>query len=801
MYHPWGDIVSVKCFAILTTVLVLVANSGCGNRVEFTPETFATVKAGMSEEKVLETLGRPSETLDREETRRLFWETKEKYYSISFKDGKVIEPLAHANQQDYLLMKAFMQVDLKQADGGVPPAEAKVLHPSLSLSTDADNLSHLHLAADGKSVVALARQMLHVWDLEKKEKRSSIPTPGGSAMVATLSPHGNIAAVGGYNAIWLVNLEKGKEIAQFRKRGGNLDFTPRILFLPDDDIVIGVSGKEIVGWHDKSGDQLFVWPEEHRITAASDLFEGGEKFAIGNDKGQIKIWDIGAGKAILTLFSPAMPAPGGTAPNQVQGLAATGDGKKLASRHTLGPIRIWDAAAGKMVKDTPASIIPGLGGVMLFMPDNKTLVFNGGPVGKAHSEIYVFDTVSGRITARLEGHTGNFLTAMALTPDGTRLVSAGTDKTLKVWDLQGIVKEPLARVEKVASADAKKTKRRFQVPVVLSEPALRLQTKGEGYLPIALSPDGSWLAVGQKENIILVDTATGKERATFPHPATGPARGMFFSPDGKFLLFDSLSFESDDSIRIKRVSVPEGKPADLALQTKDYLYPLCLRFTKERRLLGLFDNNEGELIVRDVEASKILARSKMRPAPLNHGGWQVSTDGTRGLAAHDSTQGSKVVLVQWQPKYQYTILESYPNLLRDGSPRATAGCPESDLVAVASSPAQNASARITLWDLTTGSKKDTWAVEGDEIPATLAMSHDGRWLASSPSSTYGPAKNIYIWNLATRRKAVVLQGMTKAGGVLVFSADSSKLAACEAQGTVFIWDLAKARLANQETQK
>ena len=40
-----------------------------------------------------------------------------------------------------------------------------------------------------------------------------------------------------------------------------------------------------------------------------------------------------------------------------------------------------------------------------------------------------------RAVATLEGHTGA-VTACAVTPDGRHVVSASTDQTLKVWDLE-----------------------------------------------------------------------------------------------------------------------------------------------------------------------------------------------------------------------------------------------------------------------------------------------------------------------------------------------------------------------------
>ncbi|HEX8115202.1 MAG TPA: hypothetical protein VF516_46060 [Kofleriaceae bacterium] len=47
----------------------------------------------------------------------------------------------------------------------------------------------------------------------------------------------------------------------------------------------------------------------------------------------------------------------------------------------------------------------------------------------------VWELGSGRAVAMLAGHT-RLVTALAVTPDGRRVVSASYDRTLKVWDLE-----------------------------------------------------------------------------------------------------------------------------------------------------------------------------------------------------------------------------------------------------------------------------------------------------------------------------------------------------------------------------
>jgi hypothetical protein len=63
-------------------------------------------------------------------------------------------------------------------------------------------------------------------------------------------------------------------------------------------------------------------------------------------------------------------------------------------------------------------------------PDRRRVVSAGG-----NPTLKVWDLASGRAKATLEGHAGE-VTRCAVTPDGRRVVSASYDQTLKLWDLQ-----------------------------------------------------------------------------------------------------------------------------------------------------------------------------------------------------------------------------------------------------------------------------------------------------------------------------------------------------------------------------
>src|SRR5207237_4074306 len=100
------------------------------------------------------------------------------------------------------------------------------------------------------------------------------------------------------------------------------------------------------------------------------------------------------------------------------------------------------------------------------------------------------------------GHSDR-VTAVASTHDSQTLITAGADKTVRIWDLrEGELKAI--------------------IPLTEWNP-----------LAAALSPDGRLLAITDWGRIRLWDVKSGRLRATLP--SNGASNYLAFSPDGKIL--------------------------------------------------------------------------------------------------------------------------------------------------------------------------------------------------------------------------------------------------------------------------
>ena len=171
---------------------------------------------------------------------------------------------------------------------------------------------------------------------------------------------------------------------------------------------------------------------------------------------------------------------------------------------TYRQVQLWNVAAGRRI------------GVLTGMPENvNCLAFfarwpnlaAGGGVATVRGETRLFDVASGRQIGLLTGHT-DLVYALAFTPDGSRLVTASGDKTLRLWNWRSGVSLHV------------------------------LKDHADSVYGVACSPDGRQVAsTGVDRSIKIWDAATGKPLFTFTGRAhNDTAYSLAFSPDGKLLL-------------------------------------------------------------------------------------------------------------------------------------------------------------------------------------------------------------------------------------------------------------------------
>lgn len=250
---------------------------------------------------------------------------------------------------------------------------------------------------------------------------------------------------------------------------------------------------------------------EGRIHAIADAPDGSY-FATGGDDGLLKLWNPDTFELLGTLGGDGGP---------VYAIAFDPAGRRIAGVNQ-NRVHIWDVGScSPRVTLTPSKIDVR---ALAFSPDGKTLATAG-----AEPEIQLWDVESGVLLGRLAGHTRR-VNALQFAPDGT-LVSAAGDWTTRAWF------------------------GRDGASVVLG----RHQGDVGG---LAVSPDGRFAASGSNDRLVKLfdlDRLTHVRDLAAPN---GFVRLLTFSRDGRTLAQGGwwylLLWNMPGDEAPQRITVPEG---------------------------------------------------------------------------------------------------------------------------------------------------------------------------------------------------------------------------------------------------
>jgi WD40 repeat protein len=266
-------------------------------------------------------------------------------------------------------------------------------------------------------------------------------------------------------------------------------------------------------------------------------------------------------------------------------VAFTEDGKQVVA---AGGAVIWfDPATRKEVRR--ALEVNGARHGLRLTADGKRLL----TAHTTQTPLHLCETATGTSLKTLRGHTGGIL-AVDLANDGTRAVSAGTDRTLRLWDVEA----------------GKELRQCKPVPAAADS--------------VALSSDGKRLASGHQapdNRVRLWNVETGEMlRELAGH--TGRVHAVRFLPDGKSL----LSASADGTLRLW--DVEKGDELRV-MKHGGIVYDLALSPEGARALSAGFDDHTVALW--DLTTGKLLHRF------IGHGtrviGVAFSPDGKRAASS------------------------------------------------------------------------------------------------------------------------------------------------------------------------
>ena len=310
---------------------------------------------------------------------------------------------------------------------------------------------------------------------EASKALAPLPIPDIQPQVAVVSPvasvrfspDGKLLAVGGYQEVRILDAVSGKPLATL---SGHADYVRSLAFSPDGKMLAAAGGPpqrggEIKIW-DVNSRKLLKTLAGHKDCIYSVAWSpDGKLLASGSYDKMVKLWDVATGQEVKNLQDHI---------DAVFAVAFSPDGKHLASGSQDRSVKIWDIASGQrlytlgdasdgltsiaysrsgkqiaaagydktiyvwQVGDTDGHLLRSLIAdedsilALAWTPDDKMLITSSSDGSIRLRDAATLDPVG------IIAHQPDWVEALSISPDGTRLAAGRFNGTLSMYDIKSL---------------------------------------------------------------------------------------------------------------------------------------------------------------------------------------------------------------------------------------------------------------------------------------------------------------------------------------------------------------------------
>jgi serine/threonine protein kinase len=272
---------------------------------------------------------------------------------------------------------------------------------------------------------------VRLWDLATGREVRRLTAHEGAVMSVAFAPGGRLAVSGSWDGtvrVW--DLNNGMQV---RRLAGTCKEVKCVLFGPDTRRVFAACSDHLIHrWDMETGREIAPLEGHADLVQSLALTPDGRHLISGGDDGTVRVWDMAGGRELHCFVGHT---------DTVACVCSAPDGASVLSASSDKTVRQWDRSGGRELR----RLVGHANWVnsVVFGPDGSWAVSGGGGeivrgtfVDGADTTVRVWDLEGGHELYRFAGHQAS-VTAVAVTPDGSRIISAGLDETVRVLGLPG----------------------------------------------------------------------------------------------------------------------------------------------------------------------------------------------------------------------------------------------------------------------------------------------------------------------------------------------------------------------------